>query len=147
MADILAYTDFREYLKDYYEKKKRVNPHFSYQLLAQKAGFKNREFFFAIMKGKKRLSTLRCLKLSEALGHTGKEKDYFVNLVGATQAEDVDEREYFLMQMLKIKGETLTATQQIKINQYEFFSTWYHEAIRSVIGMYRFTDDYEWLGR
>lgn len=144
---VFDYTDFREYLSKFYEKKKRENPHFSYQLLAQKAGFKNREFLYSIIKGTKRLSGSRSLKLSHALGHTRRERDYFVNMVHATQAENDEELEYYRMQMLKIKNEPLSESEQIKINQYEFFSTWYHHALYHLLNIYPFRDDYEKLGQ
>jgi uncharacterized protein (TIGR02147 family) len=143
---IFAYNDFREYLKRYYEEKKRNNPHFSYQSLARKAGFKNREYLFTIINGSKRLSTWRCLKLSEALGHSKREREYFVNLVGATQAENEEECEYYRLQMMKIKTEMLTETEQTRINQYEFYSTWYHTAVRAIINIFPFRDDYKQLG-
>jgi uncharacterized protein (TIGR02147 family) len=33
------------------------------------------------------------------------------------------------------------------MDQYEFYSKWYHVAVRSLIGMYEFKSDYAWLAR
>ena len=44
-------------------------------------------------------------------------------------------------------GKGFTGAQVLAQDKYEFFSRWYHLAIRSLIGMYPFKDDYFWLAR
>ena len=38
MLNIFNYTDFRKYLTDYYEEKKKENPKFSYRYLTSLGG-------------------------------------------------------------------------------------------------------------
>ncbi len=44
-------------------------------------------------------------------------------------------------------GKSKSPTQILRSDQYEFYSNWYHAAVRSIIGMYGFSDDYRWLAK
>ena len=47
-----------------------------------------------------------------------------------------------------MKSVESTAVRALEIrDQYEFYSKWYHSAIRSLIDMYPFKDDYSWLAK
>src|SRR4051794_5482246 len=39
MPDLFAYTDYREFLKDYYEEQKAKDPKFSHRYFTMKVGF------------------------------------------------------------------------------------------------------------
>lgn len=142
MVNIFDFVDFREYLQKYYNSKKGGNSHFSYQLLAQKAGFSNRGFLYNIIQGKKSLSKIHCLKLSQALGHTKKEAEYFENIVFYGQAQNDEQRNHFLEQAIQCKGKTVTQSHLVRKDQYEYFSKWYHSAIRALIDTFDFNDDF-----
>jgi uncharacterized protein (TIGR02147 family) len=143
MISVFNFTDFREYLQYYYNEKKSGNPNFSYQLLAQKAGFSNRGFLYNIIKGKKPLSKSGCYKLSQALGHAKNEAYYFENIVAYAQAKNVEEQAHYLEEALQVQSNTHTEVHIIRQNQYEYYSKWYHSAIRALIDMYPFKDEYE----
>lgn len=49
MVDIFCYTDYRKFLFDFYEAKKRSTPHFSHRYVAQKVGFSSSGFFSKII--------------------------------------------------------------------------------------------------
>ncbi len=137
MVNIFDYTDFKKYLADYYEEKKSKNPNFSYQYLADKAGFKNRGFIYNIINGNKNVSKSNCFKISYALEHNKYEAEYFENLVAFYQAKNLKEINYFFdkINQIKNRGKGYTKTQLIRQDQYEFYSKWYHSAIRSIIDM------------
>ena len=50
MINIFTYTDFRKYLTDYYEDRKKVNPRFSYRSLTAMGGI-NPGNFAKMLKG------------------------------------------------------------------------------------------------
>ena len=81
MVIVFDYLDFRKYLRAYYREHKKQNCFFSYQVLTEKAGFNNRGFVYNIIKGTKKLTKSHCYKLSQALGHSKKEAEYFENIV------------------------------------------------------------------
>lgn len=147
MDDIFSYTDYRKMLTDYYMEQKKRFSGFSYQAFAEKAGFPNRGFLYNVFTGKKNLSGSSAIKLAQAMKLSAIESDYFENLVSFNQAKSLRERNYFFEKLHTIsrskpgKG-TVRAMMQ---NQYEFYTTWYISAIRSLIDMHPFKGDYKWL--
>jgi len=147
MVNIFEYTDFKAYLQHYYEEKKSKNPHFSYELFTRKAGFNNRGFLFNIIKGNKNLAKAYCYKLSQALGHTKNEADYFENIVAFAQAKTDEDRDHFYQLAMQGKGATVTPALSLRKDQYEYYSQWYYSAVRAFIGLEPFEGNYQELGR
>ena len=149
MPNVFEYTDFRKFLSDYYEEQKAKDPKFSYQVFAGRAGFKNRGFVFNIIKGNKKLSKSNILKLSIALGFSKYQADYFETLIGLNQATEYEVRKHFYerLEAIKNQGKKTSPVQIIRKDQYEFYSKWYHAAVRSLINNYEFKDDYKWLAQ
>lgn len=145
MISVFNFTDFREYLRYYFKEKKTANPHFSYQRFAQKIGISNRGFLYNILKGNKPLSKSNCFKLSQALGHSRNEAFYFENIVSYAQTKNAEERAHYLEQALQVQSNTHTKIHLIRQDQYEFYSKWYHSAIRAYIDMFPFDGDHEEL--
>jgi uncharacterized protein (TIGR02147 family) len=143
MISVFNFTDFREYLQYYFKEKKSANHHFSYQLLAQKAGFGNRGFLYNIIKGKKSLSKTHCYKLSQALGHSKNEAAYFENIIAYAQAKNAEERAHYLEEALQVQSNNHAKIHLIRQDQYEYYSKWYHSAIRALIDVFPFKDEYD----
>jgi uncharacterized protein (TIGR02147 family) len=149
MESIFVYTDYRKFLADYYKERKKQNRGFSYQVFATKAGFPNRGFLFNVMSGKKSPSKSSAVKLAQAMGLSSAEADYFENLVSFNQAKTLRERNYFFEKLCVIKsGKPGMATvRELRREHHEFYSSWQLSAIRSLIDMHPFTDDYAWLAK
>nr|AEI30281.1 hypothetical protein LDC_03685 [uncultured microorganism] len=149
MPNLFEYTDYRKYLTDYYNEKKAKNHSFSYNCLSMKAGLKSKGTLHEAIHGKRNLSKQSVIKLSQAIGHNRKECEYFENLVFFNQEKGLKERSYFHERMEEIKPQDKATKDvlQLRKDQYEFYSKWYHSAIRSLIDMYPFKDDYAWLAK
>jgi uncharacterized protein (TIGR02147 family) len=149
MQSIFEYTDYRKFLADWYYGKKKVNKAFSYNAFAQKAGFKNKGFFHTVIHDKRNLSKPSIVKISQVIGLSKSETDYFENLVFFNQAVDLKERNYFFEKMNTVRSPQKTASKarQVRTDQYEFYSRWFHGAIRSIIDMYDFKDDFKALAK
>lgn len=149
MTSVFDYTDYRAYLADWFAQKKKQQPAFSYGLFAQKAGFVDRGFFHNVLHGKRDLTKESLVKVSLVIGHSKAEAEYFENLVFFNKATDLKERTYFYEKLNSVRSSLKKATQaqQMRKDQYEFYSHWYHSAIRSLIDMYPFKDDYRWLAK
>jgi uncharacterized protein (TIGR02147 family) len=149
MPNIFNYTDFRKYLNDYYLERKKETPWFSYNSFSQKIGFKNKGFIYNIIHQNKNLSTSSIIKISQAIGLSNNEAEYFENLVLFNQAGDLKEKNYYYDRLsgVQSKNKNNGKALQLHKNQYEFYSTWYHGAIRSLIDMFPFKDDYKWLAK
>jgi uncharacterized protein (TIGR02147 family) len=149
MLNVFEYTDYRSYLLDYYKEKKAGNASFSYNGFSTKAGFKNKGFLHTVLHGSKNLSKSSIIKLINAIGLKKREAEYFENLVFFNQAIELIERTYFCEKMnsVKLQDRSVTIVQQTRRDQYEFYSKWHHSAVRSLIDMYPFSDDYKWLAK
>jgi uncharacterized protein (TIGR02147 family) len=149
MVDIFNYTDFLKYFEDYYAWKKTSDPSFAYSTIAQMAGFNNKGFAYSLFHGRRPISPANCRKISLALRHSAKEAKYFQLLVNFNQTVDLKKKNYYYKEMsgLSRHGKGFTPAQILDRDQYEYYSKWYHSAIRSIIGMYLFKDDYFWLAR
>jgi uncharacterized protein (TIGR02147 family) len=108
-------------------------------------GFTNKGFIFNIIKGKRKLSKLHCYKFSKALHHTKEEADYFENIVAYSLATNDEERDYYYGQALRCKSGAVAPAYQLRKDQYEFYSKWYHSAIRALINLQPFKDDFRQL--
>jgi uncharacterized protein (TIGR02147 family) len=149
MDNILTYTDYRKLLSDYYEEHKRRNPGFSYQVFASKAGIPNRGFLYNVITGVKNLSKSSAVKLSQAMKLAPGEADYFENLVSFNQAKNLRERNYFFEKLSAIKSSKpgSATVRELREDQHEFYSKWYLSAVRSLIDMHPFSDDFAWLAK
>src|SRR3989338_1384416 len=87
MESLFAYTDYRLYLKDYFQKNKQIDRGFSLRALAEAAGFRARDFLLRVMRGDRNLGPEGARMLSKSMGFKGKKSDYFLALVEFNQAE------------------------------------------------------------
>lgn len=145
METIFAYTDYRLFLKDLFAFKKSQNKSYSLKIVADRAGFKARDYFLRVMNGTRNLSQSGCFKLSEALQLSGKEADYFTNMVAFNQAETAREKEFFYLKMAEIGK--YGKQQKIRNDQFEYFSEWYYSALRSLLPVVNFNDDFTAIGK
>ena len=77
MKEIVEYTDYRKYIQDYYDERKRCSA-FSWQEFARNAGFSSAVFLKYVCEGKKNLSIGSAGSVANAMGLAGYEQAYFV---------------------------------------------------------------------
>ena len=149
MVNLFDYTDFLKYFEAYYLHQKAIDPTFSYSTLAHKAGISNKGFAYNIFHGKRNISAMHCRMISAALKHSKAETEYFRNLVGFNQTQDLVRKKRFFQKLCRLSahGKGFTRSQVVSHDQYEYYSKWYHSAIRSLIGMYSIKDDYTSLAK
>ena len=145
MISIFNYTSYREFLHDYYKEQKRLNPSFSYQSFADKAGFKTKTFIYKVIKGKKALAKQSTIKISEAIGLKKKETDYFRAMVNFSNEKDINDKEYYFHQLQKLSKRL--EVSEIRKNQYNYFQQWYIAAIRELVTMLDWENDYKRLAK
>lgn len=138
MPNVFNYHDYRLFLGDYYEEKKSSSPTFSYQNFSQKAGFSSKSFLFNVIKGKKTLSRASVVKLSIAMGLSKTEAAFFENLVYFNQAPNYTERNFYFEKLNALHPVTTEASvaRNLRKDQFEFYSQWYHTVVRSLIDLY-----------
>ncbi len=137
------YIDYRQYLREFFEIKKAANPHYSFRLFSDKAGFKSKSFIQHVLDGKKNLSQSSIEKINTVLNLSGKQLKYFKLLVQYNQAATREHRNLYWEKMCVINP--ASPIRVLLKNEYEFFSKWYHKTIREVISLIDFKEDYQLL--
>jgi uncharacterized protein (TIGR02147 family) len=140
MDSIFSYTDYRSFLKDYIAQKKSENKGFSLKIISDRAGFKARDYILRVMNHTRNLSQTGIFMLSRALRLSTKEADYFMNLVGFNQSKQPSEKEFFFKKMSEICK--YGRHQKLRQDQYDYFSEWYFSALRSLLPVIDFKDNY-----
>lgn len=92
VPQIWDFTDYRVWFTETFKARKALHSWYSYGVLAQRAGFKARDFLMRVMKGQKSLSRDGAVRLSLALDLTRREQEYFLALVEYNQATDEQQR-------------------------------------------------------
>jgi uncharacterized protein (TIGR02147 family) len=131
MESIFAYTDYRRYLADFFAERKRLNKRFSLQMLADRSGFKARDYLMRVMRGDRNLSLEGIAKLSDFFRFSEKQTEYFRLLVQFNQARTTSEKEQCYHQLSEIQK--YGAHQKLRQDQFEYLTAWYHSALRSLM--------------
>jgi uncharacterized protein (TIGR02147 family) len=145
MSEIYTYTNYRIFLKDFFSQKKQEKPHFSFQVFANKAGFKARDHILRVMNGQSNLSYEGSLKLAKAMDLIEKESEYFANMVLFNQAKTHDEQLSYFNKMSMICK--TTQSQKLRQEQFEYFSEWYYSALRSFLPLFNFDNNFSMIGK
>jgi|SRR5271157_78724 len=143
--DIYRYLDFRAYLEDFREAKKRSDPGFTHTYICHRLGQRNSKSYFAnVVKGDKTVTPEFTNRLIELLGLGADEAGYFRVLVNYNQTYNPKEKEYYLDQLMQ---HAATQHRLISKNEYTFYKEWYHSVIRAILDIYDFKDDCAALAR
>jgi uncharacterized protein (TIGR02147 family) len=134
MKEIFEYTDYRLYLRDFYEYTKKQKPYYSFRFIASRVGI-NPGFIFRLMSGKTHIGPKKIEVFAELLELQGKQCEYFIELVRLGKAKRDEDIEESLKRLQLIRGVQYTT---IADDQMEFFSKWHHMAMRSLLSIHPF---------
>lgn len=134
MKEIFEYTDYRLYLRDFYEYTKQSKPYYSFRFIASRVGI-NPGFIFRLMSGKVHLGLKKIEIFADLINLSGRQRDYFVELVRLGRAKRNEDIQECLKRLQSIRGVQFTT---IADDQLEFFGKWYHMAMRSLLSIYPF---------
>lgn len=149
VPSIWEYTDYRQWLTHTFQARKALHSWYSYGVLAQRAGFKARDFLLRVMRGERCLSAEGSAKLASALDLSRKEQDYFLALVGYNQARTDREREvaWGRLQHALAKSQNASLPRLLTDVHREVLGQWHHLAIRSMLEMAPDRGDWDELGK
>ncbi len=145
MKTIFEYSDYRNYLQDFFENSKKCFPGFSHRFLATKLGISMPNLILLIMQGKRKLSLPLCARLSKFMKLSKKEASYFENLVGFMHAKNHDEKNVCFLRMMKLRNSV--QSRKIEEHQYEYYSNWYNPVVRELVVHPQFSGDVKWLAK
>ncbi len=144
MKNVFQYTNYREFLRDYYEERKERDG-YTYRDFAEDAGMNSSSWLLHLVKGVKNLSDESAKKIASALHLKKRETDYFLLMVSFTQARNSAEKDKYYTLMIALKKKL--RLMLIGEAQYEYYTKWYYPVIRSLVSKIDFGDDYPSLAK
>lgn len=127
MKSIFGFTDYRAFLKAYYEFAKKGATGFSYERFSKLAGIKSANYLKLIIDGDKNLSPGMILRFARALTLSFPETQYFEAMVRLDQAEDEAEKKYYGQRLRELKrGRHPTSA---RLNEKSVLAAWFYPAI------------------
>ena len=129
MKEIIEYTDYRKFIKDYYDDRKRCSA-FSWHAFAQKAGFSSDVYLKYVCEGKKNLSVGSAGSVAAAMGLVGFEYDYFVLMVSYAHAKNDDAKKAAFEERC-----ALAKAHKMRVlgdEEFKYFKSWKNSVIREL---------------
>lgn len=143
--DVLGYLDYRVFLKDWYEVRKRTEPGFSYRTLAKLVGYRSHAFFSLVLQRRSNISMDIAMRFADCIGLSGQNRDYFLQLVAYNQEEIPSQRQVLFRRLREIVG---SSASRLRDDQDVFLSSWRNAALREMLGIDPFQGgEAEWGNR
>ena len=129
MESILKYQDYRRFLQDFYDWKKRTSA-FSWRDYSKMAGFASPVFMKQVCEGKANLGKKATDKVADAFNFVGMERDYFFNMVTYAQAKTDEKRRYAYAEMQSIAN--ANKVNLVGAEAYRYYDSWVHPVVREL---------------
>jgi uncharacterized protein (TIGR02147 family) len=144
MPDIFQYTDYRKFLRDFYEAKKASQKGFTHRFISKALGFKSTGSFAQILQGKTNISTQMITNFVAFLKLKKEEGDYFELMVLFNQSKSHAEKKRYFEKVIAFPKSNFKVVDS---NQYAYYEKWYYSVIREVLAFFPFKDDFKELAK
>ena len=132
MRPIVEYNDYRVYMADFYEERKRTSA-FTWREFARIAGFTSPSYLKLVCDGKSSLSRVTMNRVAVAMGLVGYEIDYFEAMVNFVNAQKDDVKKEYLDKMAAISA--ANKVRLIDENAFEYYESWRNPVVRELAPM------------
>ncbi|CBW26314.1 conserved hypothetical protein [Halobacteriovorax marinus SJ] len=140
--NIFEYSDYREFLRDFNDMKKRVNPSWSFGLWASKLGLNSISSITMIINGQRHAGKKIQASLINYFNFNSKESYYFEELVKIAKSSKNDPS---LTILLLEQNEDLKSLREENTEQVDLFFNWKAHCIKELSQLKDFTPDGEWV--
>lgn len=141
---VFDFIDYREFLREVYQRNKAIDSKFSCRYIAAKVGFKSASYFTQVLHGRTDMTPAMALRFAEFLKMERRESDYFELLVLYARSRSATERRCYLEQLAAFRE---SKAHLVPPEHYEFYECWYHTAIRELLHIEPFAGDYNHLSK
>ena len=129
MKDILEYTNYRQYIADYYADKKAKSA-FTWQEFATSAGFSSPVYLKYVSEGRFNLSEAAADRMARLMHLADYEREFFVEMVRFDHAKTDAEKRAAFSKMVSI-GEAHKA-KVIEADAFRYFDSWKNPVLREL---------------
>lgn len=140
---VYDFSNYREFLKSYFQAAKARDRKFSFRYFARITGFSSSNFLMLVMNGKRNISMDSAEKIAGALKLNKEETIFFRNLVMLNQSRTAEGRQIFAEELLRSRA--FKKLHPLKEAQFNYFSHWYYVMVRELVGLPEFKEDPQWI--
>lgn len=144
VSKIFAYEDYREFLKDSLAELKSQDAKYSQRFVLSQIGVASSGWLSDIFKGRKNITQTSTHRFIEFFQMNPREASYFESLIAYNQAGCLEEKSRFFNRLAEFNEAT---TELVNPDQFEYFSKWYHTAIRETLLTKPFFGDFVSLAK
>ncbi len=129
MKEIVEYTDYRKFIQDYYDERKRSSA-FTWRDFARDAGFSSAVYLKYVCEGKKNLSVGSAGSVAAAMGLAGFEQTYFVLMVSYAHAKDDKTKRAAFEERC-----ALAHAHKVRVlgnEEFDYFKSWKNPVLREI---------------
>lgn len=130
MKRVVEYTNYRQYILDYYLEKK-ASSGFTWRAFAKLAGFASGSYLKLVCDGKTRLTNEGATKTAMAMGLVGFELSYFLLMVHYNDVKDNAQKKVAFEKMI-----ALASTHNLRVAGGDFFryyDSWRNPVLRELV--------------
>ena len=129
MKPITEYQNYREFMCDYYEERKRTSV-FSWREFSRLAGFTSSNYLQLVCNGKSRLSKNGVERVASAMELEGVDRDYFRAMVLFGDAKNDAKKTQAFNEMQKIAKEN--HLRVVDAEAFKYFESWVNPVMREL---------------
>ncbi len=129
MKPITEYQDYREYMRDFYEERKRSSL-FSWREFSKLAGFTSPNYIQLVCEGKSRLSKTGVEKVATAMELAGSDRDYFLAMERFGDAKSDSKKIQAFNEMQNIAKEN--RLRVVDGEAFKYFESWVNPVMREL---------------
>ncbi len=129
MKPITEYQDYREYMRDFYEERKRSSL-FSWREFSKLAGFTSPNYIQLVCEGKSRLSKTGVEKVATAMELAGSDREYFFAMERFGDAKSDSKKIQAFNEMQKIAKEN--RLRVVDGEAFKYFESWVNPVMREL---------------
>ncbi len=145
LKSIFNYTDYRQYLREYYAWAKTNQRGFSHRAFMAKTGMSGPNYFKRVMDGVHDLTDNSIPKFIAALDLTDSEANYFKHLVYFNQAKTLEEKDRCFRVLMDLRSPHQHYV--LEKAQYDYYKDWYNIAIREMLSFFPYKDNPKEMGK
>lgn len=143
MDSLYRYSDYRTYLKDWFESEKAHRPALSYRWLGGKLGVDGAALV-RVFRQERHLHEKHVPALCQILKLGKREAEYFGTLLLFSKARSPQEVRTHFERLMALRD---VGARELEAEQYEYYRRWQNSALRVLFSFEAFDGDWEKLGR
>ncbi|MBO7060805.1 TIGR02147 family protein [Fibrobacter sp.] len=129
MKPIIEYQDYRKYMSDFYEERKRCSA-FTWREFSRLAGFSSPNYIKLVCERKSGLSRNGVEGVADAMGLVGTDRDYFRAMERFGDAKSDEKKTQAFHEMQKIAKES--RLRVVDSEAFRYFESWVNPVLREL---------------